>query len=199
MTYSDIISLIDKKDRKGWEALFVTYGKKFYGFAMSNWGLDQDETWDMVYQTLETIILKIGEYEIQSQAHFDNLVFKIFINFLRQQYRKKQKVSSLDFVPLEDLIHSSEAKDTSSDEGLANPFPKEFFIEYLESEEVENPKLKQLEAALIKLEKQERELLLLKANGFSYDQIATMLKIENNQLKVKHHRAKIKLIKLLQA
>jgi len=58
--------------------------------------------------------------------------------------------------------------------------------------------LKELELALSKLDPLDKELLLLKANEFTYDQIAELLNIENNQLKVKHHRAKQKLIKLLQ-
>jgi RNA polymerase sigma-70 factor (ECF subfamily) len=43
----------------------------------------------------------------------------------------------------------------------------------------------------------DRELLLLKAQNYTYDEIASILSIENNQLKVKHHRAKQKLINLL--
>ena len=92
---------------------------------------------------------------------------------------------------------SSEDDELNVDE-LTNPVTKEFFLEYTDSEESENSKLKELQVALSKLEPVEKDLLLLKANGFSYEQIADMLNIENNQLKVKHHRAKKKLIKLLQ-
>lgn len=155
----------------------------------------------MVYQTLQTIILKIGEYEIQSQVHFDNLLFKIFINYLRQYYRKTKKTDDITVISLSDLevAASNETEENTVESELKNPFTKEFFSDYLENDETENPKLKQLELALEKLEPQEKDLLLLKANGFTYDQIAEMLKIANNQLKVKHHRAKNKLIKLLQA
>lgn len=201
MTYSEIISLIDSKDRKGWESLFLMYGRKFYGFAVNNWGFDEDSAWEVVYQTLQTIILKIGEYEIQSQVHFDNLLFKIFINYLRQYYRKTKKTDDFTIISLSDLevAASNETEENTVESELKNPFTKEFFSDYLENDETENPKLKQLELALEKLEPQEKDLLLLKANGFTYDQIAEMLKIANNQLKVKHHRAKNKLIKLLQA
>lgn len=198
MTYSEIISLIDSKDRKGWESLFHIYGRKFYGFAVNNWGFDEDSAWEVVYQTLQTIILKIGEYEIQSQAHFDNLLFKIFINYLRQHYRKTKRTDDFTIISLSDLDVATSEENTVDDE-LKSPFTKEFFSDYLENDETENPKLKQLELALAKLDPEEKDLLLLKANGFTYDQIAEMLKIANNQLKVKHHRAKNKLIKLLQA
>ncbi|HEY9044629.1 MAG TPA: sigma-70 family RNA polymerase sigma factor [Ohtaekwangia sp.] len=199
MTYQEIISLIETKNRKGWEELFHTYGQKFYGFAIKNWGFDEDQAWDIVYQTLETILLKIGDYEIQSQAHFDNLLFKIFTNFLRQYYRKIRKANTYDFLSVEEVYSSYSEPDDEPSLTIKEPFSNDFFTDYLESGETANEKLKFLEDALEKLEKQEKELLLLKANGFTYDQIAGMLNIENNQLKVKHHRAKNKLIKLLQA
>jgi len=200
MDFNEIIKLIDEKNLKGWENLFIQYGQKFYGFALVNWKFNEDESWDIVYQTLETIVLKIGEYEIESQAHFDNLLFKIFTNFLRQAYRKKKRIEEdFQLIPLGEMEIS--VPDESNEIEISNvniPFDKGFFKEYYDTEETDNPKLKELELALEKLEPIEKELLLLKANGFTYDQIAEMLKIENNQLKVKHHRAKQKLIKFLQ-
>ena len=41
----------------------------------------------------------------------------------------------------------------------------------------------------------ERELVLLRMSNYSYDEIAKMLGIENNQLKVKFNRAKAKIEK----
>jgi len=195
MNYNEIIRLIDQKNPKGWESLFVQYGQKFYGFAFINWKFNEDESWEIVYQTLETTVLKIGEYEIESQAHFDNLLFKIFTNFLRQAYRKKKRIEE-DFQII--LLGERENGITDETNEINIPFNESFFKEYYDTEEIDNPKLKELELVLEKLEPIEKELLLLKANDFTYAQIAEMLKIENNQLKVKHYRAKQKLIKFLQ-
>ena len=52
-----------------------------------------------------------------------------------------------------------------------------------------------MQKALQQLSEVERELLLLRMNNYSYDEIAVMLNIENNQLKVKFIRAKAKLQK----
>ena len=52
-----------------------------------------------------------------------------------------------------------------------------------------------MQKALEQLSDVERELLLLRMNNYSYDEIATMLNIENNQLKVKFNRAKAKVEK----
>lgn len=195
MIFNEIIAQIDAKNPKGWEYLFFRYGQKFYGFAVSNWKFTEDEAWDIVYQTLETIILKIGKYKIESQAHFDNLVYKVFLNFLRQSFRSKKRAQqNIQLLRLGEM----EADISADPNEFKIPFDSDFFKEYYDSEEVDNPKLKELELALNKLDPFEKDLLLLKANEFTYDQIAEMLHIENNQLKVKHHRAKQKLFKILQ-
>lgn len=200
MKFNEIIKLIDEKNPKGWENLFIQYGQKFYGFAVINWKFSEDESWGIVHQTLETVILKIGEYKIESQAHFDNLLFKIFTNFLRQAYRKKKRIEKdFQLIPLGEMEISIDDEPNEIEISEFNiPFDEGFFKEYYDTEETDSPKLKELELALEKLEPLEKELLLLKANEFTYDQIAEMLQIENNQLKVKHHRAKQKLIKFLQ-
>lgn len=201
MTYLELIELIDAKDRRGWENLYLQYGQKFYGFAVTKWSFNEDEAWNIVYQTLETIILKIGDYKIESQAHFDNLVFKIFTNFLRQEYRRLKKIAE-EFQVLSygemDIAAADGSEKEANEESLKIPFDKEFFRDYFEIEDTESPKIVELKKALNKLDPFEKDLLLLKANNFSYDEIAKMLKVDNNQLKVKHHRAKNKLIKLLQ-
>lgn len=201
MTYLELIALIDAKDRRGWENLYLQYGRKFYGFAVSKWSFNEDDAWNIVYQTLETIILKISDYRIESQAHFDNLVFKIFTNFLRQEYRRLKKLEKeyqvLSYGEM-DIALKDEMKDEGKKENEEIPFDEDFFKEYFETEETQNPKILDLEKALGMLSSFEKDLLLLKANNFSYDEIAQMLQVENNQLKVKHHRAKNKLIKLLQ-
>lgn len=198
MHFNDILKLIEEKDPLGWETLFTLYGQKFYGFAVINWNFTEDEAWDIVHQTLETVVLKIGEYEISSQAHFDNLLFKIFANFLRQHFRKKKRIEK-DFkvIPLLELgnLEDFERNDFND---IENQFSEDFLKDFYEMEEVENPRLRELELALNKLSSLEKELLLLRANNFTYDQIAEMLNIDNDQLKVKHHRAKLKLLKLIQ-
>jgi len=200
MKFDEIIKLIDEKNPKGWENLFSLYGQNFYGFAVINWRFNEDEAWDIVHKTLETVVLKIGEYEIKSQAHFDNLLFKIFTNFLRQAYRKKKKIEeNFRIIPLGEMELANPDEPLEIELSEVNiSFNEDFFKEYYEAEEIDNPKLKELDIALSKLDPVDKELLLLKANEFTYDQIAELLNIENNQLKVKHHRAKQKLIKLLQ-
>src|SRR5262245_62107573 len=88
MDYKEIIELIIRKDKQGLEALYNLYGQKFYSYAVKRWSLDEDSAWEVVYQTLETLVLKLPGYEFESKLHFDNFLFKVFTNFLRQFYRK---------------------------------------------------------------------------------------------------------------
>src|SRR5688572_14823202 len=88
MEYQEIIKLILSKDKAGLEALYNIYGQKFYSHAVTRWNLSEDDAWEVVYQTLETLVLKLPEYRFESKGHFDNFIFKVFINFLRQFYRK---------------------------------------------------------------------------------------------------------------
>jgi len=74
---------------------------------------------------------------------------------------------------------------------------KKTFTDYYQSESVEPEIMRTLNHALSQLAPIDKDLLLLKAQNYTYDEIAEILGIENNQLKVKHHRAKQKLINLL--
>jgi len=189
--YRTILQHIGENDPKGLELLYERYGKPFYNYAMERWKLTEDESWDVAYKTLETLVLKLPSYEFGSQAMFDGFLFKVFINFLRQKHRegRTRQLQKLEFFDLEQEIklpgHIQEA------------LTKQAFSSYYASDSLESPQMIALKTSLERLEKGDRDILLLRAQNYSYDEIAGMLGIENNQLKVKHHRAKQKLIGLL--
>jgi RNA polymerase sigma factor (sigma-70 family) len=201
VSYKDIIELLRVKDNKAYEALYILYADKFYGFSISKWNFSEEDGWEVVYQTLETLGLKLANYEFESQKHFDAFIFKVFVNFLRQKYRSnRRKEKDISFVRLVDIEfgEKDEALEDVDINKIESAFSNEVFNDYYQNNEGENPKLIWLKSALSKLESTEKEILLLKAQNFTYDEIAVMLKIENNQLKVKHHRAKKKLLKMLE-
>jgi RNA polymerase sigma factor (sigma-70 family) len=208
MEYQDILKLIARKDKAGLEALYKVYGQKFYSHAVIRWNLNEDDAWEVVYQTLEALVLKLSEYTFESKSHFDNFLFKVFINFLRQYYRKHRHLQ-VEKYGTENLFDDSSdpdaggkdfSQETSGDESID---PSDFSVakhalaEYYGTEVVENPKLVALRNALEELEEVDRDILLLRAQDYSYDEIAKMLKIENKQLKVRHHRIKSKLISIM--
>jgi RNA polymerase sigma factor (sigma-70 family) len=191
MIYKDILQLIENKDPKGLEELYQAYGSRFYAYAVQRWHLSEDEAWDVVYKTLETLVLKLSNYEFQSQALFEGFLFKVLVNYLRQQFRSKRSSheAEIDFVDL-----NNEAEMPYQ---INKQISKAAFSDYYKTESVENPALLSLNEALNKLDGNEKDILLLRAQNYSYDEIANFLGIDNNQLKVKHHRAKQKLLNLI--
>jgi RNA polymerase sigma factor (sigma-70 family) len=190
MEYQKIISQIREKNPAGLESLYETYGAKFYGYCLNKWSLSEDAAWEVVYRTLETVILKGAAYDFESEQHFNNFLFKVLINFLRQVYRKNQASKyNLEFVDLND--------EETLPRAVINQISRNAFEEYYKIEATDSPLLLALKEALETFDPVDRDLLLLRAQNYSYEEIAQLLSIENNQLKVKHHRAKQKLVNLL--
>ena len=189
--YKIIQERLKDKDKTVLKDLYETYGKKFYSYSIRNWDLSEDESWEAVYKTLETSVLKLVDYVFESQSHFDNFLFKVFVNYLRQAFRvkRKQQIHEMEFVDFRE--------DEIPDE-IGQYLNNVSFTDYYKSEETDLPVLIDLKIALNDLEEPERDLLLLRAQQYSYDEIAELLQIENNQLKVKYHRAKKKLFQVLQ-
>lgn len=184
ITYFDIIEALKKQPSKGYEMLYNKYGKPFLNFAIAKWHIDEDDAWEIIYRTIETLVLKLRNYNFDSQKDFERFIFSVFINFLRQNYRSEKYKNEVTFIPLTDIIL----------EKTENQEPIEL-IESIQNEKADS-NIALLHNALEKMDAIDRELLLMRANNFTYEEIAKMMKIENNQLKVKHLRAKQKLIKL---
>ena len=188
--FDQIVELLKRQDKVALEKLYEQYGRKFYSYCIAKWHLSEDESWDVVYRTLETLVLKAASYSFESQEDFNRFVFKVLINFLRQQYRSRQakRFKEIEFVNFDRI---------EIDQTVSKYFSSESLNKYYESESYESPELIQLQSALEELEQFDRDLLLLRAQNYSYDKIAEMLKVENNQLKVRHHRAKKRLLEIL--
>jgi RNA polymerase sigma factor (sigma-70 family) len=187
-TYTDILPLILVDKNKGLEAIYQQYGRKWYNYAIKSWKMSEDDTWDVIYNTFNDVLLNINNYQIESQAHFDNILFKIFINNLKKSYNKqKLKEEKINFISLDDL----EEKDNEESFEIEDSTFEDFF-----KEDTESKNLIRLQKALSQLENLDRDLLLLKVQNFTYDEIAKLLNIENSHLKVSLFRAKQKLIKL---
>jgi RNA polymerase sigma factor (sigma-70 family) len=203
MEYLEILELIAARDMKALELLYEKYGQQFYSYAINKWQMDTELAWDVVYKTLDTLLLKLSDYEIESQKHFDNLIFKIFINFLRQAFRAhRKKQFDIEYVDFNDK-EAENTEDADDEDYLpltqsSLPINTNIFNRAYETEVSENPLLTALKRALSEMDETERQILLLRAQNYSYDEIAKMLQIENKNLKVKYLRGKDKLRKLFE-
>jgi len=200
MEYKEILQLVDNKDKRGLEELYQCYGRKFYDYAVRRWFFSEDEAWEVVYKTLETLVVKLNKYQFESKIHFENFIFKVFVNYLRQFYRNKRKnlQENLSIEQENALTEKSSEVNINESRSTINELDNSAIqAHYNEEDEKENPKLIALRKALQQMNALDREILLLRAQNYSYEEIALMLKIKNNQLKVKYHRAKSKLKELI--
>jgi RNA polymerase sigma factor (sigma-70 family) len=188
-----IISGFQEDISKGLGLLFETFGQKLYGYSIHHWKLNEDESYDTLYKTLEIVGKVISRYEFESEDHFKNWLFKVHKNNILQLLRTKKnkdiEVTRFTYSSWENEIADLGAESfdiaeyksvlTDLENGSNQP-------------ETLNQLMLAMQKALLQISELDRELLLLRMNEYSYDEIAKMLNIENNQLKVKFNRAKAK-------
>jgi len=169
MIYTNILKLLGEDRNAGLEALFNNYADKLYGYAVEGWEFSEDDAWDIVYQTFDKLLVKLPECSFSNQKQFEGYIFQVFKSYLQKGYRKKKKEKErLEVVSINEVHETSIGFDDSD----------------ILTEQPESSQLKALKLALSELKELDREILLLRAQNISYDEIANLLKIENNQLKV---------------
>jgi len=156
--------------------LYGRYGKKLYAYAIYSWKVDEDTAWDLAYKTLYKVIDSHKKYEFESEEKFASFVFKIFINYLRNNYRDKKKL------PVEMTL-------SDSDRDLLQEKPES-------GREINNNiKLAVLNGELDKMEDWQRMLLLMKSEGRSYAEIARFIDKPEDNLRVYYQRLKEQITK----
>ena len=185
---------------EGLNLLYKGYGKQLYGISVSQFKLNEDEAYDILYKTLETIGSYINRYSFESEKHFQNWLFKIHKNNILQFLRsKKSKELQLQKIKLAIQQRAEESQEIDEQSFSLDIYKSEFektpSINPFEKTSASKELMHAMHKALLELSETEKELLLYRMDNFSYDEIAAMLSIKNNQLKVKFHRAKTKLKK----
>lgn len=198
VSYQDIISSFQADSRQGLSDLFKKYGQSLYGFGMARWNLSEDESYEVLYKTFEAVGKVITRYEFESEKHFDNWLFKIHKNnilqFIRAQKIKDFGQQTYSYSDWENEINEL-TDDGFSISGFNDLIEKVSATNFYENTPSSSLLMLAVEKALQQIPEMERDILLLRMNNYSYDEIAKMLGIENNQLKVKFNRAKAKVHK----
>ncbi|SMC53992.1 RNA polymerase sigma factor [Pedobacter nyackensis] len=194
--YLSIIEKFKTDAKAGLSALFEAYGRHLFQFTVTKWSLDEDEAYDVLYKTLETVCKVIDRYEFSSETHFQNWLLKIHKNnilqFIRAKKSKEQIVLNYNDWITEVAGFEEDAFDVGDYEPIIQKLNQ---INPYEEVPLNSQLFLALQKALLIVSDMERELLLLKMNNYSYEEIARMLGIENKQLKVKFIRAKAKVEK----
>lgn len=182
---------------KGLTVLYEAYGKHLYQFSMKNWGLDEDECYEILYKTLETVGKVIARYDFINEKHFTNWLFKIHKNNTLMFVRSKNSKQEIVYTIAE---WHEEKSEEESDDAAFNYKENEIInlpaSQVYDDDSIGSPLFVALERALQRIDEGDKDILLLRMNNYSYDDIAEMLGIENNQLKVKFLRAKAKVQKM---
>lgn len=195
MKYIKIITAFQTDLNQGLKILFEEYGQKLFGFSITHFHLDEDEGYDVLYKTMETVGKVVSRYEFSSENHFANWILKIHKNNILQLLRtKKSKEHNLQIVDFSNW--ENEAKEFEDEELELDSYKSVLeqisSINTFENSSSQSKLMFAMQKALQQISDIDRELLLLRMNNYSYDEIAEMLGIENNQLKVKFNRAKAK-------
>ena len=168
----ELIQHIRRKDEQAITLLYNSYGKKLYGFAVGRWNLDEDEAWELVYKTLYKVMEVIDKYTFETESKFNGFVFRIFINNLKNHYQAK-KHKQVQTVELEEKHGSIVPVDNGS-----------------ATDQKDSLHMKCLKMILAGFDDWKRVLLLMKAQNFSYDDIARYVNKPTEQLKVYYMRSK---------
>lgn len=167
------ISFGNLSDREIAECLYKAYGVNLVRYAIKSWQQDEDDAWEILYDTLYGFINSYSSQTFDSEKQVGALVWKIFRNKLRDKIRQKKRKGnfSLDGLdPVEAvLLEGSAASNESTNE---------------------NPILPKLDSVLEDLNDWERQLLLCRANDFPYRVIEELTGRKKDFLKVHYQRLK---------
>jgi|ERR1051326_4086316 RNA polymerase sigma-70 factor (ECF subfamily) len=169
----ELVKEIKAKGPDGVALLYERYGKKLYAYAVSRWKVSEDEAWELVYKTLYKVMSVIDKYEFEDESKLSGLLFKIFINYLRNHYRdtKNKRIDTTM------LTEQHEKMDFERQENKDEPLKK-------------NPVMECLQKVLNALEGWQRIVLLMRAQDHPYEEIAPYVDKPAKQLKVYHLRLK---------
>ncbi|MBS1634345.1 MAG: RNA polymerase sigma factor [Bacteroidetes bacterium] len=170
---TDLLRDIQKKDKAAITLLYNRYGRKFYGYAVSKWQLGEDEAWDLVYKTLYKVLEVIDRYTFETDDKFSGFMFRAFVNNLRNHYNER-KSKQVDMVVLNETHHY---ETTEPDDPPPDKTESSLPMRYLQEE-------------LQQLDDWKKILLLMRAQDYAYEEIATYVNRPADQLKVYYMRLK---------
>lgn len=170
----EIFQVIQSNKEKGIELLFELYSKKLNNYAIYNWKVNEDVSWDLIYKTIYKVAETINLYEFENEQKFGSFIFKVFINYLRNHFRDAKRANQ----GVEEVELSKQVIDSYHNEEQAIP---------------PNESLKSLQFELDLMEDWQRILLLLRSQGMTYKEISRYVDKPEEQLKVYYSRLKEKL------
>lgn len=188
--------LLKTGQRQAVELLYNRYGKKLYSYAISHWKLDEDASWELVYQTLYKVTETYQRYSFANEDKFGAFIFKMFINYLRNNYRDNKRMDEkASFVNFNESELENYDEQTSVGREVKQRITEQDARN--KEEEKESIPISLLKAELEQLEDWQRMLLLMRCQDIPYQTISEMVGKPETQLKVYYQRLKARIMKKL--
>ncbi|NIM85056.1 MAG: hypothetical protein GTN82_43040 [Candidatus Aminicenantes bacterium] len=186
------IDFRNSSDRDIAERLYKAYGCKLVHYAIKSWQFDEDEAWNMLYDTFYGFIHSYAEQEFASERQVGTLILKIFKNKLRDKLRQNKRREK-DY---QEESYSGAFLNSSHD-SLETVCPQ-LADTIWEQENKKNPILIELEGLLDDLNDWERQLLICRVNNIPYKVVEEMTGKKKDFLKVHYQRLKERFAKKLE-
>lgn len=169
-----LVTKVLNGERDYFDILIKKYERVIYNYIF-NITLNKEDSEDIVQEVFIRAYKSL--YKLENKANFYSWIFKITINTMNTHFNRKKQ-----YIPLEDNL----LIDVSCD---INDTPEEIFKIKEEN--------KQLLQKLSVLNQDQRNAIILKyVQGFSYKEIAEILQIKEETVKIKINRGKKKLYDL---
>lgn len=171
MEEKELVDLSKKGDKEAFATLVNKYKRKVFNLAF---GLTQNrETADDLAQEA-FIKAYFGLPKFKFKSEFGTWLYRITINLIKDYLRKKERMRKISFNAF-----------------MENPFLQEDEVKRREKEQVEEEKRKFIHKLIRTLPKKYQIILSLRdIHGFSYEEIAKILKISLGTVDSRLYRAR---------
>lgn len=172
MMHSDTLLTRAKEGDQGAQSKLVqVWYKRIYNFTYKFF-LDHDMAMEVAQKTFISMCRNLAS--LQDNARFKSWLYKIAVNYCREEVRRNKNSRSLSF----DVVWNSEAEDSpqweSSSQRHANP----------EKQYQQQELADVMQKALMELNAEQREVVIMKEyEGLKFREIAEVLNISENTVK----------------
>ncbi|MBO0931131.1 RNA polymerase sigma factor [Fibrella aquatilis] len=182
--FSETVALIGQRDPKTWNELLRRSKHRMVGYARRFGAFSDEDIADLISETFVVLLRRIdaGELVFNDEMKLDAYLLRIFINLVHNALRKKSQSIKLH-VPLEQL----ESVDDDDEPLLKQRDTLDTWFDGTDPTD-EQERIGQMKRALTTLPDRDRELLLLWAQGYTYDALGELFGFTNDYLKVKLYR-----------
>lgn len=174
------LALAQKGDKAAFSALVSSHASGLYGFLLRMLGGQREEAEDLAQETFLRAYRSIGSF--RGQSKFKTWLRRIATNLALNHFRKKRPLThSLDFGDDDDRTYEIPDDEFSPERQLEGRQAQKF-----------------VESALAQLSDGLRTVFVLKElEGYTHEETARLLGVKAQAVRVRYHRAKKILAKLL--